>query len=101
MLVMFYCLIWVLITQMCSDCENHQLYIYDLCTFMFLYYTSIKCLKANQNSDSLIYLDPPQDPHEVHNNNSYLKTKNSLALSNYLTKSASFRLAVKSFMLIT
>lgn len=86
MLVMFYCLIWVLVTQMCSDCENHQLYICDLCTFMFLYYTSIKYLKPNPNSDSLIYLDPLQVPHEVHNNNGYLKTKNPLALSNYLTK---------------
>lgn len=97
MLVMFYCLVWVLVTQMCSNCENYQLYIYNLCTVMFLYHTWIKSLKAKQNSDSLMHLNPLQVPHEVHNNNGYLKTKNPLALSNYLTKSASFRLYSKIF----
>lgn len=60
-----------------------------------------KKLKNNQSSDSLMYLNFLEVIHEGQRASGHLprvqclKTKNPLALSNYLTRSASFRLAEK------
>ena len=39
LLAIFCFLIWVLVTQVCSLCKNYKLYIWDFCTFLYVYYT--------------------------------------------------------------